>query len=420
MPKTIADILPEIRSRFAHVEVCPYNGRRIFFENAGGALTLNSVVETTAELATIPDNQGRDNEASRALMATIEAGRTDAATFLGAESGQIIVGESGTELLFRLIRAACLGVSAGGNVVSSTLEHPASRAAAALWAERSGRAHLLIAHDDATGMIGPDAYSGAVSVQTRLATIIHTSPVTGMGVDVAAIVAAIRAKAPDCMIIVDGIQHAAHGGVDIEAMGGIDAYVVSPYKMFSRHGYGLSWLSQRLSAMPHDHFAGGGEARWELGTRDVGAYATFSRVVEYFDWLGMRLGAAGSRRARLEHAALAIHAHEKALTDAMLYGTGNLPGLADMEGVRLIGGVDNPAREGLVSLVVGGMSGPELVAALRERGIVTHARQADYYSGSVLAPLGFDSCTRVSLCHYNSLGEVADFLIAMQEITGNA
>ncbi len=200
-------------------------------------------------------------------------------------------------------------------------------------------------------------------------------------------------------------------------MGGADAYVVSPYKMFSRHGYGLAWLSDRLAAMPHDHFPGGGEDRWELGTRDAGAYATFSRVIEYFDWLGGRLGATGSRRARLEQAARAIHAQERALTDAMLHGTGNLPGLADLPGVSLIGGVDNPAREGLVSLNVAGMTAPELVSALRQRGILTHARKADHYSGSVLAPLGLEGCVRVSLCHYNSLGEVTDFLTAMREIT---
>ncbi len=196
MTRTIADILPEIRARFAHVESCPYNGPRAFFENAGGALTLNSVVETSAELAAMPDNQGRDNAASAALMQMIAQGRADAMEFLGADGGQVIVGESGTELLFRLIRAACLGAAEGGNVVSSTLEHPASRAAAGLWAERSGRVQIMVAHDNATGTVTPEAYAAAVTPDTRLATIIHTSPVTGMGVDVGRIIAAIRARAP--------------------------------------------------------------------------------------------------------------------------------------------------------------------------------------------------------------------------------
>jgi len=48
----------------------------------------------------------------------------------------------------------------------------------------------------------------------------------------------------------------------------------------------------------------------------------------------------------------------------------------------------------------------------------THLRKADHYSGNILAPLGFDSCIRVSMCHYNSVDEVARFLATMKQITG--
>ena len=51
------DLLQNIRSRFAQIDTCPIQGQRIFFENAGGALTLNKVVETSSEYAAIPDNQ---------------------------------------------------------------------------------------------------------------------------------------------------------------------------------------------------------------------------------------------------------------------------------------------------------------------------------------------------------------------------
>ena len=52
------DLMQEVRDHFAHVDSCPFEGERIFFENAGGALTLNSAVETSALFAAIPDNQG--------------------------------------------------------------------------------------------------------------------------------------------------------------------------------------------------------------------------------------------------------------------------------------------------------------------------------------------------------------------------
>ena len=88
---------------------------------------------------------------------------------------------------------------------------------------------LLIAHDNDLGLVKAEDYAAQVTADTKVATILHTSPVTGMGMDVAAISKAIRAVAPDCFIIVDGIQHAAHGQIDIASYD-VDGYVISPYK----------------------------------------------------------------------------------------------------------------------------------------------------------------------------------------------
>ena len=411
-----ADLMQDVRARFAQVESCPEQGRRIFFENAGGALTLKSVIETSTRYAAIPDNQGRDNAGSHALVATINRAKADLADFMNAPGGQFFVGESGTELLFRLIMNACLDGSPG-TVLGSTLEHPATRSACDRWARIGGHAHALVAHDDATGTVDAQAYAAAVTPEVRVATIVHTSPVTGMGVDVAAIAAAIRAVAPDCFIIVDGIQHAAHGGIDLTAYGA-DGYVISPYKMFSRHGYGVAWISDRLTAVGHNALVGGPDGNWEMGTRDTGAYATMSDVVSYFEWLGAQVSDAPDRRGKFRAAAESIRGQEQALTDAMVSGTGNLPGLAEMEAVTILGGAENPAREGLVSLRVEGVPSVEVVKRLNEQGIRTHLRKADHYSGNILTPLGFDSCVRVSMCHYNSVQEVASFLAAMREIAG--
>lgn len=407
-------LLTEIRSRFAQIDQCPVQGPRVFFENAGGALTLNSVVETSARYAAIPDNQGRDNPGSHELVRVINKAKDDMRVFMNAPGGQFFVGESGTELTFRLIMNACLGAGPGV-VLGTTLEHPASRSACDRWARVAGQRHVLVAHDDATGTVTAEAYAAAVTPDTVVATIVHTSPVTGMGVDLEGIAAAIRAVAPEAYIIVDGIQHAAHGRIDLTAYG-VDGYVISPYKMFSRHGYGLAWISDRLTKLPHNGLLNGPADNWEMGTRDTGSYATLTDVADYLEWLGAQVSDAADRRARFVAAGKAIHAQEKALTDAMIHGTGNLPGLKDMEKVHIIGGIDNPAREGLVSLWVEGVASAEVVAQLNAQGIRTHVRKADHYSGNILDPLGRDSCVRVSMCHYNSVHEVAQFLAAMKVI----
>ncbi|MGJ8611182.1 MAG: aminotransferase class V-fold PLP-dependent enzyme [Octadecabacter sp.] len=408
------ELLNDVREKFAHVEACPFQGPRVFFENAGGALTLKSAVETSAKFAAIPDNQGRDNPASQALVDIIKTSKAAAMDWLGADGGQVFVGESGTELLFRLIRTAMAGTE-GGVVIGSTVEHPASRSAMAHWADKLGRDYRLVPHDDDLGLVTAAAYADVVTPDTKVATILHTSPVTGMSMDVAAIAATIRAVAPACLIIVDGIQHASHGLVDVAAAD-VDGYVVSPYKVFSRHGYGIAWVSDRLTAAGIEKLDGGPDANWEMGTRDTGAYATFTDVVDYFDWLGGQVGHGATRRDRIEAAGAAIKAHETGLTDAMLHGTGNLKGLAEMDGVHVVGGIDNAAREGLVCFWADSVEAGDIVSALNAEGVRTHIRRADHYSGNILTPLNQPSAVRVSMCHYNSVDEVARFLSVMADI----
>jgi len=410
-------LIAAIRDRFAHVDSCPFQGPRIFFENAGGALTLTSVVETSAKFAAIPDNQGRDNPASHALVATINKAKADLGVLMNATSGQFFAGESGTELLFRMIRTACVNAPRGGRVIGSSIEHPASRSAARRWAGIAGLDYVNVRHDDATGLVTAADYAAQMTPDVAVATILHASPVTGMGMDVAAISAAIRATAPDCLIIVDGIQHAAHGQMDLEAYD-VDGYAISPYKMFARHGFGIAWISDRLTALPHDMLIDAPATGWEFGTRDTGAYATVSDVVAYFDWLGGEVSGETEPRKRIEAAGRAIHAYETHLTDAMINGTGNLPGLREMDHVTILAGADNQAREGLVSIAIRGMPSPDVVTILNNQGIRTHTRKADHYSANVLDPLAMTDCIRISLCHYNTEQEVARLLSAIKVLGG--
>ncbi|WP_170456343.1 aminotransferase class V-fold PLP-dependent enzyme [Ruegeria arenilitoris] len=408
-------LIDTVRARFANVDSCPFQGPRIFFENAGGALTLNSVVETSARFAAIPDNQGRDNPASHALVDIIKRAKADLAVFMNAPSGQFFVGESGTELLFRMIRTACVNAPKGAKVIGSSIEHPASRSAARRWAGLAGLDYVNVPHDDATGLVTAADYAAHMTPDVAVATILHASPVTGMGMDVAEISRAIRAVSPECFIIVDGIQHAAHGQLDIDSYG-VDGYAISPYKVFSRHGYGIAWISDRLTALPHDQLIDAPADGWEFGTRDTGAYATMSDVVAYFDWLGGQVSDAPDQRTRIEAAGQAIHAYETHLTNAMINGVGNLPGLRDMDHVTILAGADNPAREGLVSIVVRDMPSVDVVSRLNAQGIRTHTRKADHYSGNVLNPLGLSDCIRISLCHYNTEHEVAQLLTALKDM----
>ena len=405
-------LMQQIRDQFCHIDHCPYQGPRIYFENAGGSLTLKSVVAVNTELAGIPDNHGRDNPASEALTQIIAEGREDMRLFLGVKEGPVFVGESGTELVFRMVRAAALGAPSGGNVVGSTLEHPATASAGKRWATATNREYRAAVHDNDTGTVSPENYADIVDASTRVATILHTSPITGIAVDIVSIVKAIREIAPDCLIILDGIQHAAHGRLFLDEYD-IDGYAVAAYKVFSRHNYGFAWVSPRLATLPHDHIDGTADDFWELGTRDTSAFACTSKVVDYLDWLGSQFVSSNDRRTRILAAGEAIAAHEEALIKLLINGDEAHQGLRDFPEISIISGADNPSREGTVSFIVEGMPCVDVVAQLNERGIRTHVRKADHYSGNILNPLGKPSCVRLSLCHYNTAEEVRTCLRAL-------
>lgn len=408
-------LIAAIRDRFAHIDSCPFQGPRIYFENGGGALTLKSVIETSAKYAGIPDNQGRDNPASEALSVMIEKAKTDLSLLMNSASGQFVIGETGTEVLFRMIRTACLNAPKGSKVIGSSIEHPSSRSAAQHWAEMTGMDYVNVPHDDAKGLVSAAAYAAHMTSDVAVATILHASPVTGIGMDVTEISKEIRAVARDCLIIVDGIQHAAHGQINLEVYN-VDGYAISPYKVFSRHGYGIAWISDKLTNLPHEALKGGPVGNWELGTRDTGAFATISDVVAYFDWLGREVSEETEPRKRIEAAGKAIHDYETYLTNALINGIGNLSGLRDMENVTILSGADNPSREGTVSFAVKRMASTEVVRILNEQGIRTHARKADHYSGNILKPLNMLDCVRITMCHYNTAQEVSQALVAMKEI----
>ncbi len=409
------DLMTQIRQRFMHVDSCPYQGPRIYFENAGGSLTLKSVLEVNNQLAGMPDNHGRDNPASKALVKIIDQARDDIRLFLGVKNGPVFMGETGTELVFRMIRAAALGTPKGGNIVGSTLEHPCTTSARKRWAEISAKEFRSAQHDNDSANVGVEAYAKVVDADTRVATIIHTSPVTGMTVDIESIITLIRQRSPECIIILDGIQHAAHGGLSVDDYD-IDGYAVAAYKVFSRHNYGFAWVSPRLAKLPHDHLVGLPDDYWELGTRDTAAYACTSKVVEYFDWLGSHFIDSTDRRQRIIAAGKAIQDHEHDLINLIVSGNDNQRGLRDMPEVNILGGHNNVAREGTISFTVAGYHCVEVVEILNQKGIRTHVRRNDYFSGSILEPLGLETCIRVSMAHYNTGDEVLQLLYELDKI----
>ncbi|MEM7442640.1 MAG: aminotransferase class V-fold PLP-dependent enzyme [Pseudomonadota bacterium] len=410
-------LLAEIRAQFLHVDHCPIiDERRVFLESGGGSLKLKAAIEAAADISGVPDQEGRDNDASRFLSTVINKGREDLHLFFGSGGeGQVVSGETGTELLYKFVRAVALSAPPGP-VISSNLEHPATFDAARQWADYTDRAWKEVEFDALSGTVRPEDYARAVTPDTRIATVIHTSQLTGFRVDLAGIVKAIHAVSPDCFIIADGIQQAPHGDIDVRAYG-VDAYVFSPYKAFSRLAVGFGWVGDRLSDVRHDHMLSKNPRIWELGSRDPGIYAAQTAVIDYLAWLGAQVSDHSDRAGQIRGGAAAMAGQERALISLLLDGEEGLPGLFDIPGIAVIGPRAIDERAGIVSFTLRGTPSPEIVRQLADRGIRVHARIDDGYSGHILAALDLPDCVRVALCHYNSADEIRRLLTEMASLS---
>lgn len=413
-------LMQQIRDRFFYADADPISGPRIFLENGGGSLVLRAAVERRAALQALPDSASRRNDSAARLRETVALGTQHLRQFFGVESGHIVYGATGTELLFRIVRAA-LERAPQGSVVSSSLEHTSSHDAALNWAAAFGHEHIDIAFDPETVLVTPEQYGRAVRPDTVLATVIHTSHVSGTRVDLPGICAAIRAVAPRCFIVCDGIQHAPHGPVTAET-DGVDAYVYAPYKAFSPRGAAYAWVSERLANVPRNDTHGKAPTNWSLGSSDPSMYAAISAVHEYLLWVGEQVAHPAdpphSPAMAVQAAMRAINDHERSLIHRLIHGAPGLTGLAGIPGVRLVGGLDTSTREGALSFALPGHKAMDLTDRFAERGIRVHYRTGGAGSSArfVLDPLGMADALRISLCHFNTEAEMDAVLKALAEI----
>ena len=406
-------LLRQIRARFENVASDPIVGKRIYFENAGGALRLKSVMAATQLFTGLPDNAGRRNRTSRFIDETIAKGRQDVRFLMGATAGEVISEQSGTGMIFRILSTVARSVK-GTNIVTSNLEHPAVYDGCHILARRYGQECRVAGLDPKSGHVPVEAVTRLVDKNTVMLAVIHASNILGTTNDVAGMVREARRIKPDLYVVIDGCQYGSHGVIDV-AEHGADAWVLDAYKIYSKIGTNFAYLSTRLANLDRDNLAGKAPNDWDLGTREPAAFASISCVVDYMQWLGAHFTERGDPRSKVLAAMRAIEAHERELTELMLRGDGKTPGLLSIKGVTVYGETsDLSKRQAILGLNVAGATSAKVVDYLESHGVRTHNRTNDAYSRHVLAALGIPECVRVSLCHYNSRGEVLSFLRLMQ------
>lgn len=411
------EVQKQVRERFYNIDEDSY-GKRIFFENSGGALRLKSCIEAVEKLDTHPDCPGRHQKQADIADAAVKNGYRDLRLIFHVpeDKGSIVTCLSASQVMFNIVGAIADGVE-GDNMVVSVLEHPSGFDSVEYHARRTGRELRVMQSNPATGGIDVEEVIKNVDENTVLLSCMYSCNITGAVNDIPRMVEEARKIKPDIYIVVDAVQHAPHGVIDLSKLE-IDAMDIAPYKYFGCRGSGIGWVSDRCAVLPHNRILCYEEKHWELGSTAPHQFAGYTAIVDYVSWLGSLYCKSDDRRNLFVEGMHRIELQERGLLNRALEGTSELAGLRKIPGVKVQ--CDNPdltQRDFILPVTFDNLDVTSAAQEYVKRGIYVFERKApSHYSKRIVESFGLDGVIRVSPIHCNSPEEIDAFLRATTEI----
>lgn len=413
------ELMREVRTKFHHLDSDPLRpGRRIYFDNAGGAFRLKSALEAFYAMDSMPDCPERVHQTAVYMNDVMHKGEEDIRTIFNAhKGGRIITMLAASQVIFELTGVIAENVP-GTNIVTTNLEHPCAFDAARFYANKTGKELRPVKTNPKTGGVDVEEVVKLIDENTCLLSVIFASNISGAVLDIAGIVKAARAIKPDLYIIVDSVQHAPHGLIDVDALD-LDGVDFAPYKFFGVRGSGIGYASDRVSKLPHHRLLGKDEETWTLGSPAPAHYEVITKIVDYVCWLGEKSGVKSTDRRELYEAGMhSIKMQERALMYHMLEGTEEIPGLRHIPGVTVF--LDDPdmqSRDFILAMGLDKWGYTEAVREYERRGIIVYERlNSSIYSKRMLESFGMEGCIRVSPLHCNTVEEIDEFLKVTAEM----
>ncbi len=333
-----------------------------------------------------------------------EDARETVARFINAPRSHEVIWTRGTTEAINLV-AQSWGMSelrAGDEIVLSTLEHHANIVPWQLVAQRTGAVIRVIPLDE-RGDLDLAAYHAMLGQRTRLVSVAHVSNALGTVNPVKEMVAA--AKAVGALSLLDGAQAVAHLEVDVQAIG-CDFYAFSGHKLYGPTGIGVLWgRTELLERMPPWQ-AGG-----EMIDRVSFSGTTFNTLPFKFEagtpHIAGAIGLAAAIDFVMKQDRDSLASHEAALTDYLVAGLQQVPGL------RLVG--EPGQRAGAVSFLLDDIHPQDAATLLDMQGIAL--RVGHHCAMPLMESLGIGGTMRVSLACYNNRDDADALLAALHKLS---
>jgi cysteine desulfurase family protein (TIGR01976 family) len=405
--------IAQVRAEFPALAVTDRGCPRIYLDAPGGTQVCRRAIARMAHhLERGTANSGGAFATSVETDALSEDAHAAMADLLGGHAGEIAFGPNMTSLTFAVSRSLAREWKPGDEVILTRLDHDANVTPWTMAARDAGATVRWLDIDPESGALRLDELPDLLGSRTRLVAVGGASNALGTLNDVAAIVAAARARS-DALVYVDAVQSVPHVATDVRALG-CDFLVCSPYKFFGPHQgvlWGRAGLLERIEAYKVRPASIDPPAiRFETGTQSFEGQAATLGTIEYLEWLGAEVSPAApnSRRAALVAAMHACLAYERTLGDRLLAGLAKLPGL------RLYGPPTMEGRVPTFSFTVEGVEAHRIAEHLAAANIF--AWSGSFYAVEPIARLGLEEkggLLRVGLCHYNTAEEVGRLLEAL-------
>ncbi|KGI68110.1 cysteine desulfurase [Mycolicibacterium rufum] len=399
----VAD-LERVRADFPILNRVMRGGNRLAYLDSG-ATSQKPLAVLDAERDFLLTSNGAVHRGAHQLMEeatdAYEQGREDIARFVGADADELVFTKNATEAINLVAYALAdkrfeRALGPGDVIVTTELEHHANLVP---WQELAQRTGATLRWYSATDDGRIDLDSLALDERVKVVAFTHHSNVTGAVAPVADMVA--RARAVGALVLLDACQSVPHQPVDLHALD-VDFAAFSGHKMLGPTGIGVLYGKRALlEAMPP--FLTGGSMietvtmeattfapapqRFEAGTPMTSQVVGLAAAARYLDALGMP----------------AVEQHERELVAAALAG------LADIEGVRVIGPASMTDRGSPVSFVVDGVHAHDVGQVLDDDGVAV--RVGHHCAWPLHRRFGVAATARASFAVYNTAEEV-DRLVA--------
>jgi len=396
--------LTSIRADFPILSRVMRGGNQLAYLDSG-ATSQKPLQVLDAERDFLTTSNGAVHRGAHQLMEestdAYEQGREDIAAFVGADADELVFTKNATESI-NLVSYA-LGdsrfsnaVGPGDVIVTTELEHHANLIP---WQELARRTGATLRWYGVTDDGRIDLDSLELNERVKVVAFSHHSNVTGAIAPVAELVS--RTKAVGALTVLDACQSVPHQPVDFHALD-VDFAAFSGHKMLGPTGIGVLYGRRALlNAMPP--FLTGG-SMIETVTMEATTYAPAPQRFEAGTPMTSQVvGLAAAARYLSAIGMDAVEAHEDELVAAALAG------LAEVDGVRIVGPTSMDHRGSPVSFVVDGIHAHDVGQVLDDEGVAV--RVGHHCAWPLHRRFGIAATARASFAVYNTLDEV-DRLVA--------